>query len=121
MPQLPGGLISFGPNANCTLELCPLEASVLAYQPSVPVNGVFIGIFALTMVIHGAQGLWARTWGFTASMLCGCLFEIIGYAGRLLLHNNPFDFTGFLIQISTSLFCMDVSLIETDYRHLKFV
>ncbi|KAI8181388.1 Sphingoid long-chain base transporter RSB1 [Colletotrichum sp. SAR11_239] len=36
--KLPNGLRTFGPKANCTLELCPLEASLLKYQPSIPAN-----------------------------------------------------------------------------------
>ncbi|TQN64688.1 Sphingoid long-chain base transporter RSB1, partial [Colletotrichum shisoi] len=97
--QLPNGYKSFGPKANCALEVCPLEASLLRYQPSIPVNGTFIGLFALAMIIHTVQGLRSRNWGFMASMIGGCLLEIIGYVGRLILHDNPFSFGGFLLQI----------------------
>ncbi len=99
MAELPDGLISFGPDANCTLDLCPLEASILEYQPSIPANGTFIAVFALAMIVHAIQGFRTRTWGFLASMLSGCILEIVGYVGRLILHGNPFDFVGFLIQI----------------------
>ncbi|KFA63862.1 hypothetical protein S40285_04477 [Stachybotrys chlorohalonatus IBT 40285] len=99
MSQLPDNLIWFGPNANCTLELCPVEASILRYQPSVPANALFIAIFGLALVAHAVQGVWFRTWGFMASMLCGCVLEIAGYVGRLIIHDNPFDFNGFIMQI----------------------
>ncbi|KZL69567.1 parasitic phase-specific protein psp-1 [Colletotrichum incanum] len=97
--QLPNGYKSFGPKANCTLEVCPLEASLLRYQPSIQVNGTFIALFALAMFIHTFQGLRSKNWGFMASMIGGCLLEIIGYVGRLILHDNPFSFGGFLLQI----------------------
>ncbi|KAK1635853.1 parasitic phase-specific protein PSP-1 [Colletotrichum phormii] len=97
--QLPNGYKSFGPKANCTLDVCPLEASLLRYRPSVPVNGTFIGLFALAMVIHTIQGLRSKNWGFMASMIGGCLLEIVGYVGRLILNDNPFSFGGFLLQI----------------------
>lgn len=106
--QLPNGYKSFGPKANCTLEVCPLEASLLRYQPSIPVNGTFIGLFALAMIIHTIQGLRSRNWGFMASMIGGCLLEIIGYVGRLILHDNPFSFGGFLLQISKPVFRLDI-------------
>lgn len=32
-------------------------------------------------------------------MMLGCIFEIIGYIGRIILYNNPFNFGGFMIQI----------------------
>ncbi|KAL0780568.1 hypothetical protein CaCOL14_001903 [Colletotrichum acutatum] len=97
--HLPNGYKSFGPKANCTLEVCPLEASLLRYRPSVPVNGTFIGLFALAMIIHTIQGLRSKNWGFMASMIGGCLLEIVGYVGRLILNDNPFSFGGFLLQI----------------------
>ncbi|EGU75066.1 hypothetical protein FOQG_01286 [Fusarium oxysporum f. sp. raphani 54005] len=96
---LPGGLISFGSDANCTLELCPLESSILRYQPNVPANAIFIGVFGLSMALHIFQGIKMKTWGFMASMMAGCILEIIGYVGRLIIHDNPFDFIGFLLQI----------------------
>ncbi|EWY89044.1 hypothetical protein FOYG_10021 [Fusarium oxysporum NRRL 32931] len=96
---LPGGLISFGSDANCTLELCPLESSILQYQPNVPANAIFIGVFGLSMALHIFQGIKMKTWGFMASMIAGCILEIIGYVGRLIIHDNPFDFIGFLLQI----------------------
>ncbi|KAG5809406.1 hypothetical protein H9Q74_001687 [Fusarium xylarioides] len=96
---LPGGLISFGSDANCTLELCPLESSILRYQPNLPANAIFIGVFGLSMALHIFQGIKMKTWGFMASMMAGCILEIIGYIGRLVIHDNPFDFIGFLLQI----------------------
>lgn len=101
MDQLPDGLVAFGPDANCTLELCPLEASILQYQPSLPANGAFIGIFAVAMILHAFQGIRTNRWGFMLSVISGCALEIIGYVGRIIIHDNPFDFSGFLMQIGT--------------------
>ena len=103
MVKLPNGLISFGKNANCTLELCPLEASILQYQPSIPGNGVIIGAFALAMFIHVFQGFRWRSWDFMICMIIGCLDEIIGYVGRIMLNSNPFSFNAFLIQIGKAI------------------
>lgn len=98
--QLPNGLITFGPKANCTLEICPVKYSILQYQPSIPANAFFAAMFGLTMLIHLYQGIRGRTYGFATSMACGCILEILGYIGRIMLHNNPFTFIGFLLQIS---------------------
>ncbi len=102
MSHTPSGLVPFGPDANCTLETCPLESSVLQYRPSLGASGAFIGIFAVSMLLHAFQGIRTRTWGFTLSIVAGCILEIIGYAGRVIIYYNPFDFNGFLIQISSS-------------------
>lgn len=100
MTQLSNGLIPFGPDANCTLDLCPLEASILRYQPLIAANLTCLIIFGLSLVVHTFQGFWKHTWGFTTSSIAGCILEIVGYVGRLMIHDNPFEFTGFLIQIS---------------------
>ncbi|KAH7157745.1 RTA1 like protein-domain-containing protein [Dactylonectria estremocensis] len=99
MATLPNGNIPFGPNANCTLDICPLETSLLRYQPNVPSTIVFISVFGLSLVLHTYQGARTKTWGFMISMISGCILEIIGYVGRLIIHDNPFDFIGFLLQI----------------------
>ena len=102
--QLPFGLIAYGPNANCTLQLCPVEWSVIGYRPWRAANGTFIGLFGLAMVVHILAGFRWRTWGFTICMVLGCIDEILGYLARVMLYFNPFSFTGFLMEISV--FCL---------------
>lgn len=102
MPQLPNGLVAFGPSANCTLDLCPLEASILQYQPSLAASGTLIGIFSLILIVQAIQGIWTCSWGFMFSMIFGCILEIAGYTGRIIIHGNPFDFNGFITQIGWS-------------------
>lgn len=99
---IPPGVIVFGPDATCTLDTCPVEWSILTYQPSIPVNGVLMALFAVAGVVHAYLGFRWRSWGFMGGMLVGCIAEIIGYVGRLLLHDNPFSWNGFMIQISES-------------------
>ena len=97
--KLPDGLIAFGGKANCTIELCGIEASILEYQPSKAASGIFIALFFISMVIHIIQGFRWKTASFAICMAIGCIDEIIGYGGRILLHDNPFSFAGFMIQI----------------------
>lgn len=100
MDGLPPGKISFGPEANCDLDTCPLMYSVFTYRPSLPANVLFLIIFAIIGIVHGYLGWRWKSWGFMVCMLLGCTFEIIGYVGRIMMWQNPFDFYGFLIQIS---------------------
>ncbi|KAE8357495.1 parasitic phase-specific protein PSP-1 [Aspergillus caelatus] len=99
MSALPNGLITFGPSANCTLELCPLEASILQYQPSTAATAVAIAIFGLSLILNIGQGVYHQTWAFMACLVSGCILEIAGYIGRIIINGNPFDFNGFLMQI----------------------
>ncbi|KAH6670880.1 RTA1 like protein-domain-containing protein [Plectosphaerella plurivora] len=97
--SLPDGLISFGPDTNCTLELCPIEVTLLGYRPSLPASSIFIGLFSAILLVHVVLGIWKRTIGYTSSVACGCILEIAGYAGRVILYDDPFDFNGFIMQI----------------------
>ncbi|CAI6089510.1 unnamed protein product [Clonostachys chloroleuca] len=98
--QLPK-VVVFGPGSNCTLEICPLDWSVYKYQPSLSANATFLALFGLAMVMHIYLGIRWRSWWFMAFMISGCIFEMIGYGGRIMLYKNPFSFPGFLIQIIT--------------------
>ncbi|KEZ42560.1 hypothetical protein SAPIO_CDS5790 [Scedosporium apiospermum] len=98
-PGLPPYIIVFGPSANCTLDLCPLEYSVYRYRPSLPANIVFIVLYALALLVHAYLGFrWKQIW-FMVCVILGCLVEIVGYIGRIIMHGNPFLFAGFMTQI----------------------
>ncbi|KAL8670187.1 MAG: hypothetical protein Q9168_005265 [Polycauliona sp. 1 TL-2023] len=91
--------VVYGPDANCTLALCPAKLSVYEYRPSVAANVCFLLFFAIAMIIHLIIGLKWKQWFFVVCMTCGCICEIVGYGGRLWLWQNPFSFQGFLMQI----------------------
>ncbi|KAA8642699.1 hypothetical protein EYZ11_011977 [Aspergillus tanneri] len=92
-------LVSYGPDANCTLALCPVEASLQGYRPALGAQIAFIALFGVSMLIHLAQGIRYRTWFFAIMLALGCIGEMIGYGGRVLLYQNPFSFNGFIIEI----------------------
>ncbi|KAG6131294.1 hypothetical protein E4U12_003802 [Claviceps purpurea] len=97
--QEPPGVLSFGPDSNCNLSNCPAEWSIYGYRPSLAGNATFLALFVLIGMVHGYLGYRWRSWGFMVGMLLGCMSEVIGYAGRIMLYNNPFSFDGFMIQI----------------------
>ncbi|KAG8525562.1 uncharacterized protein KY384_009206 [Bacidia gigantensis] len=95
----PYSYVAYGPDANCTLEICPIILSVYQYQPSIAAQAVFIALFGISALIHLYQGIRWRTWTFMGCVVTGCICELIGYPGRITLHDDPFSFNGFLIQI----------------------
>ncbi|KAI3337602.1 parasitic phase-specific protein PSP-1 [Xylariaceae sp. AK1471] len=92
-------IIPFGPDATCTLELCPIEYSIFRYRPSLAANTTFVVLYFILLLIHLGLGLRFKSWWFTGCVIAGCVFNIIGYGARILLWENPFSFAGFLIQI----------------------
>lgn len=43
-------------------------------------------------------------------IVAGCALEIAGYVGRIMLHDNPFDFNAFLVNLGKSI--RDPSLLS---------
>ena len=98
--KLPPGTVVFGPKGNCTLEVCPLELSVYGYRPSLAANITFICLYSLAAGIHTYLGIRWRSWWFMGCMIVGCVNAMLGYAARVAMYYNPFNFAAFMIQIS---------------------
>ncbi|KAJ4360497.1 uncharacterized protein N0V89_001062 [Didymosphaeria variabile] len=64
-------LIPFGPSANCTLTLCPVEWGVFGYRPSISANAALLAIFGVLLLLHTAQGVKYRAWGYMGCMVAG--------------------------------------------------
>ncbi|KAK7725843.1 hypothetical protein SLS63_007835 [Diaporthe eres] len=97
--SLPPDVVLFGPDGNCTLDICPIEASLYGYRPRMSASIAFIVLYALSACIHIYLGWLWKKWFFMCCMVLGALDGIAGYTGRIILYNNPFDFTGFMLQI----------------------
>lgn len=82
----------------CTLETCCLaQGAVFTYLPSFGGNVFFAVFFGIFIVPNLYLGIRHRTWGYMAGMIIGLLLEVLGYASRIMLHNNPWDSNGFLL------------------------
>lgn len=116
--QPPPGVVTFGPDSTCTLDSCPIEWSVYGYQPSVPVNAVFIGLFAIGGLVHAYLGFRWKTWWFMCCMIVFSINSCIGYGGRIWLHYEPFNFDAFMMQMSTWIHnsLALLSVVEADRR-----
>ncbi|RYP07459.1 hypothetical protein DL764_002466 [Monosporascus ibericus] len=98
-PPLPPYIVVFGPNANCTLELCPVVYSVYGYLPNLGANISFAVLFGIAFVVHTWMGIKGRNWFFMTCVDVGCFSAVIGYIGRIIMHSNPFNFIAFMIQL----------------------
>jgi hypothetical protein len=76
-----------------------VELSVYGYRPSLPLSGLLIGVYAIVAVVQIFLGLRYKSWTFMTAMVLGCADEIIGYVGRIILWQNPWNHSGFIIQI----------------------
>lgn len=78
---------------------CPVSATAYGYTPSVGPNVILLSMSGLVTIAQLLQGIGWRTRGFMAAFVLGSLCEIIGYAGRLMLHSNPWNYDGFVLQM----------------------
>lgn len=107
---------------DCTAisAFCPGDQTIYGYYPSLPGNAFFLAIFAILTLSNLVLGLRFRTYTYTVAMFFGCLGEVIGYVGRVLLHSNPYSQVGFEMQIC----CLIISPAFTSaaiYLTLKHV
>lgn len=81
----------------CTLGTCPLSCAQVDYVPTLAGNSIYATAFGILLVAQVGLGIRYKTWGFMVGMVCGLLLEVVGYAGRIMLHDNPFDFNNFIM------------------------
>jgi hypothetical protein len=86
--------------STCTITTCPIECGQVVYVPTLSGNAAYAAIFGVILIAQLCLGIFYRTWGFLVGLTCGLLLEVVGYAGRIMLHNNPFDFNSFLMYVS---------------------
>jgi len=80
-------------------ERCPVEATTYGYYPDLPANAFFAAAFGLLLIVGLIVGIRRKTWSYTAFLAVGAFGECVGYIGRILMHNNPWDSGAF--QVST--------------------
>ncbi|KEF59046.1 uncharacterized protein A1O9_03889 [Exophiala aquamarina CBS 119918] len=84
----------------CTYATCSVkEDGQIEYIPTLEGNIGYGGIFLFILMLQVFFGVKYKTWGFMAGMTCGLLLEIVGYAGRVLLHDNVFEKNYFIIYL----------------------
>jgi hypothetical protein len=70
---------------------CPPDGSNYSYAPNLVASIIFTVIFSVSLICHTVLGLKTRAWSFLTAYLLGSICEVVGYIGRILLHNNPYS------------------------------
>ncbi|KAI1805123.1 RTA1 like protein-domain-containing protein [Daldinia bambusicola] len=69
----------------------------LIYEPSLAGNGVFLALFAILIPVAFTLGIKYKSTVFSTAVMTGLALEVVGYIGRILLHNAPADRSGFIL------------------------
>ncbi|RDW79363.1 hypothetical protein BP6252_04001 [Coleophoma cylindrospora] len=78
---------------------CPVSGTLYGYAPNLGGNAFFAALFAVLLIAQIVIGSLTRTWTFMLAVGLGLFGEMVGYIGRLIMHNNAWSQTGFEMQI----------------------
>ncbi|KAF2446176.1 RTA1-domain-containing protein [Karstenula rhodostoma CBS 690.94] len=83
----------------CKVGVCPLDMAIITYQPNFAGNTIYGVCFIILLFMQLFFGIRKKTWTYMTAVCLGIFGEIVGYGGRLMLNNNPFDMNNFLIYL----------------------
>ncbi|OIW33073.1 putative RTA1 domain protein [Coniochaeta ligniaria NRRL 30616] len=80
----------------CTLDTCPLSDGIITYQPNIAGNAFFVAVFGVLLFVQLGLGIRHKTWSYLVAVVFGLILEVVGYVGRIQLHDDPFNFNFFI-------------------------
>lgn len=78
---------------------CPVRATLYGYRPDLGVNAFFAAFFGALFIASLIIGIMTKTWTYTIALGIGTFLECAGYIGRVIMHSNPWNQSGFKLQI----------------------
>jgi hypothetical protein len=78
---------------------CPVSGTIYGYAPNLAANAFFCAFFSLFLLANLLLPLKYKSWTYASILSLGALAEVIGYAGRILMHSNAWSPAGFEMQI----------------------
>lgn len=78
---------------------CPVEATTYGYYPDFAGNVFYVVFFGVLGLFQVGFGVYFRTWTFMTALGVGTFMEMAGYIGRVLMNDNPWNQSGFKLQI----------------------
>jgi membrane protein YdbS with pleckstrin-like domain len=78
---------------------CPVEATVYGYYPSLGGNITLCIIFSILCLSHIPLMIRYKLWTYSTFVGIGCFGEAVGYVGRIVMNDNPWNKVGFKMQL----------------------
>jgi len=83
---------------------CPVDYTIYGYYPNLGANAFFCAYFAIFFIANTLITFRYKTWFYGILIMIGCGSEMAGYIGRIIMHSNPWNSSGFELQICTLIF-----------------
>lgn len=85
-------------NCDDVSERCPVSETIYGDYFTQGACIFFVVAYGLALIVQGYHGWRLKAWGFVGSLAGASMLEFIGYVGRTVLSQNPWNFGAFVIQ-----------------------
>lgn len=72
--------------------LCPIEATIYGYRPTLGPNILFAIIHTIAFFVQGYLGYRMKGYAFSAWLMIGIGLEMVGWYARIALYTNVWNF-----------------------------
>lgn len=85
---------------DCSSGTCPAPDGFLSASPSLSGNAFMLAAFGVLIPVNALTAFRYKTWSYTPAFIIGLGFEVMGYAGRILLRTDLANMRNFALFLS---------------------
>lgn len=78
---------------------CPVEATLYGDYFTLGACVFFCVFHGILILYQSGLAFKAKTWSFSAWLWCGTVLEFLGYLGRAIMTDNPWNYSAFILQL----------------------
>lgn len=78
---------------------CPVELTVYGDYFTRGACAFFVAAYAVLLIAQSYLGYRSKAWSYISYLAVGTVFELMGYAARIALSHNPWNYAGFVVQL----------------------
>lgn len=107
-------------NCDDVSPFCPVEATVYGDYFSLGGCAFFVAVYSLLLIAQAYLAVRSRAWTFAVYLAIGTIFELMGYAARIALSDNPWIYDAFVIQLVMLILgpTLVAASISVTFKHL---
>lgn len=100
--------------------ICPVSATVYGDYFNLGACIFFVAAHGVLLTAQSYLTVRSRAWSFSAYLAIGTIFELMGYAARIAMSQNPWTYDGFVIQLVMLILgpTLVAASISVTFKHL---
>ena len=107
-------------NCDDVSVLCPVSATVYGDYFNLGACIFFVAAHSVLLLAQTYLGIRSRAWSYAGYLAIGTIFELMGYAARIALSQNPWIYDAFVIQLVMLILgpTLVAAAISVTFKHL---